>query len=131
VDADAGPVAVAVITCDGLVLLGRRRSPEPGISWVFPGGKLEPGERPEDAAVRETLEETGLRIRATGVIGQRVHPRTGVLITYVAATPTGQPDVISTADEMAEVHWVSSARARELMGDMFDAVRDHLDRSYG
>jgi hypothetical protein len=38
------------------------------------------------------LEETGLRVRATGVIASRVHPRTGVRIVYVALAPTGEDE---------------------------------------
>ena len=76
-------VAVAIVTSGSDVLVGRRRDGDP--PWTFPGGKIEPGEVPENAAVRETLEETGLQVRATGVIGSRVHPRTGVRIVYVAA----------------------------------------------
>src|SRR5215468_7702310 len=37
--------------------------------WVAPGGLIEPGEQPADAAIRETLEETGLNIRLTGIAG--------------------------------------------------------------
>lgn len=40
----------------------------------------------EEAAVREAIEETGLRVGSAGVIGGRVHPRTGVWIVYVGAT---------------------------------------------
>ena len=53
--------AVALIDIDGRVLLAQR--PE-GKSlaglWEFPGGKLEAGERPEDAIVRELREELGV-----------------------------------------------------------------------
>jgi 8-oxo-dGTP diphosphatase len=62
-------VAVAIVTSHLGVLVGKRR--DGGAPWTFPGGKIEPGESPEDAAVRETLEETELRVRATGVIGGR------------------------------------------------------------
>jgi 8-oxo-dGTP pyrophosphatase MutT (NUDIX family) len=58
-------VAVAIVTSSLRVLIGRRRDGTP--RWVFPGGKAEPGESPQDAAVRETGEETGLQIRVTGV----------------------------------------------------------------
>jgi 8-oxo-dGTP diphosphatase len=44
------------------VLLGRKRHGLGEGKWVGPGGKLEPGESATDAAVREVLEETGLRV---------------------------------------------------------------------
>jgi 8-oxo-dGTP pyrophosphatase MutT (NUDIX family) len=37
--------------------------------WVVPGGLIEPGEQPADAAVRETWEETGLTVEITGLLG--------------------------------------------------------------
>ena len=56
-------VAAALIDADGRVLVGQR--PE-GRSmagrWEFPGGKLEAGERPEQALVRELAEELGLTV---------------------------------------------------------------------
>jgi 8-oxo-dGTP pyrophosphatase MutT (NUDIX family) len=41
---------------------------------VFPGGKIESGESPEQAATRECLEETGLEVRVEHEIGRRNHP---------------------------------------------------------
>ena len=37
--------------------------------WVTPGGLIEPGEQPADAAVRETWEETGLLVEITAILG--------------------------------------------------------------
>jgi len=62
---------------DGRVLLGKRHgNPEKARSllngagtWTMPGGKLEFGEGFEDAARRETLEETGIRLKSVKVIG--------------------------------------------------------------
>lgn len=62
-DRHADPVHVTgsgVLTRDGAVLLLRHRLL--GI-WVQPGGHLEPGETPWEAARRETAEETGLEVR--------------------------------------------------------------------
>jgi 8-oxo-dGTP diphosphatase len=66
--------AVAVI-CDGpRALLSHRRDVD---LWDLPGGAVEVGETPWEAAVREAEEETGLRVeveRLTGVYGKRVEP---------------------------------------------------------
>jgi 8-oxo-dGTP diphosphatase len=45
-----------------LLLLRRRDGRYLGGQWDIPGGTVEPGERPQDAAVRECWEETGLRV---------------------------------------------------------------------
>jgi 8-oxo-dGTP diphosphatase len=106
-------VAVAVVTSGLGVLVGRRRDGNP--PWTFPGGKIEPGESPEDTAVRETLEETGLDVIPVRVLGQREHPATGTLISYVACMADGIARVASLR-ELAEVRWVPPGEADELTG---------------
>ncbi len=58
-------VAVALVDPDGRVLLAQR---PPGKSlaglWEFPGGKVEPGETPEVALIRELKEEIGIDVTA-------------------------------------------------------------------
>ncbi|MCX5358400.1 NUDIX hydrolase [Streptomyces sp. NBC_00124] len=51
--------AYAVCIQDGRVLLARHVPPEGGSSWTLPGGKVEHGEDPFDAVIREVTEETG------------------------------------------------------------------------
>jgi len=48
--------------------------------WVIPGGLIEPGEQPADAAVRETWEETGLTVEITGILG--VYGGSDLIVDY-------------------------------------------------
>ena len=58
-------VAVALLDPDGRVLLAQRPEGKAMAGlWEFPGGKVEPGERPEDALIRELDEELGIETRA-------------------------------------------------------------------
>ncbi|CUH64912.1 CTP pyrophosphohydrolase [Thalassovita gelatinovora] len=53
--------AVALIDADGRVLLAQRPSDKSMAGlWEFPGGKIEPGETPEHALIRELQEELGI-----------------------------------------------------------------------
>ncbi len=55
-------VAAALIVRDREVLIGQRRADQPmALLWEFPGGKIEPGESPQEALARELVEELGIR----------------------------------------------------------------------
>jgi len=55
-------VAAALIVRGGEVLIGQRRADQPmALQWEFPGGKIEAGESPEQALIRELDEELGIR----------------------------------------------------------------------
>lgn len=126
------PVATAIVTADGRVLVGRRNDGKP--PWTFISGEVEPGESPADAARREVKEETTLDVETGEVIGERVHPRTGRTMIYLAAQPTHGTEIfVGDEDELAEVRWVSLAEADELMAEygMFEPVREYLARELG
>jgi 8-oxo-dGTP diphosphatase len=56
-------VAVALVDVDGRVLIARRpEGKQLAGLWEFPGGKVEPGERPEAALIRELREELGIEV---------------------------------------------------------------------
>lgn len=56
-------VAVALIDVDGRVLIAQRpQGKQLAGLWEFPGGKVEPGERPEAALIRELREELGIEV---------------------------------------------------------------------
>ena len=56
--------AAALVDVDGRVLIGQRPEGKhlAGL-WEFPGGKVEPGERPEEALIRELDEELGIQVK--------------------------------------------------------------------
>ena len=128
---EPGPVVAAIVTSHLGVLVGKRQDGTP--RWTFIAGKIEPGESPADAAVREVKEETGLRIEAGRVIGRRVHPVTGRTMVYMAAHPTHGTEVfVGDEEELTEVRWVSLSEAEKLMNGMiFEPVQKYLKQALG
>jgi len=58
-----------ILDAQGRVLLVRRANPPAAGTWSLPGGRIEPGETPEQAVVREILEETALPTRVVAPLG--------------------------------------------------------------
>lgn len=124
------PVVAAIVTNGKRVLITARKDGKP--PWGFVTGEVEPGEHPEDAAIREVKEETGLEVRlvAGPAIGERDHPATARHIIYLAAKPVrGTRVAVGDEAELAEVRWVSLAEAEELLPGMFEPVRDYLAKT--
>jgi 8-oxo-dGTP diphosphatase len=95
-------VAGTIPEQDDRVLL-TRRSINPGRGlWTFPGGFVDFGETVTDAAVRETFEETGLRVELTGLHNVYTYPGAPVIIVYTARVVEG---TITTCHENDCVEW--------------------------
>jgi 8-oxo-dGTP diphosphatase len=94
-------VAGALFELDGGVLLVRRDI-EPGYGkWTFPGGFVERGERAEAAAEREVLEECGLRIDVTGILGLYTYEgQIPAIAVFTARVTGGEPEPL---DETMDV----------------------------
>ena len=129
--AEQRPAIVAAIVTSLLgVLVGKRNDGKP--PWTFIAGEVEPGEQPEDAAVREVKEKTGLEIEAGEIIGDRVHPHTGRTMIYMTGHPVRGTEVfVGDRAELAEVRWVSLTEAGELLPGMYEPVREYLARQLG
>jgi 8-oxo-dGTP pyrophosphatase MutT (NUDIX family) len=101
-----------------VLLLRRHRFVVDSWGWEVPAGRAEPGESPEEAAIRETVEETGWRpgpLRSLGAY----HPIPGAvdqtfhLFVADGAEQVGEPD----GDEAERVEWVSVDEVRTLLRD--------------
>ncbi|MER5613266.1 NUDIX hydrolase [Streptomyces sp. NPDC002215] len=123
-------ISTAIIADGERVLMIRRRVKEGKLSWAFPGGGIEAGETPEQAAVRETAEEVELEVKAVKVLGERVHPNTGRHMTYVACEPIAGEPAVGDEEEIAEVAWVAHADIPTYVPyGLFGPVQDYLDEA--
>lgn len=109
-------VAVAMLDGEGRVLLQQRPPGKPMAGlWEFPGGKIEPGERPEAALARELHEELGITLRVEDLspIAFASEPLAGrhlLLLLYGLRAWDGEP----AAHHATELRWVTPAEMRTL-----------------
>jgi len=99
-------VVAALVREAGRILMSRRRPDQamPNL-WEFPGGKVEPGEHPEAALVRELREELGCSIeieRIEEVVFHAYDDFDLYMLVYAARIVAGTPQAI----EVASFAWV-------------------------
>ncbi len=107
-------VSVCIRKAGKILLVKRGKHPYKGL-WSFPGGTQEPGETPEEAIVREALEETGLALKSFARLGS-VDINTGGgaeadrgmfhLTVFLCDEFEGTP---SAGDDAREIGWFSKA----------------------
>jgi 8-oxo-dGTP diphosphatase len=77
-------VAGVVVDAAGRVLLAQRPAHKHlGLKWEFPGGKVEAGEKPEDALQRELHEELGITIESLRPLPRFTHDYGAVVIEMI------------------------------------------------
>jgi 8-oxo-dGTP diphosphatase len=100
-------VAAALVRQDGGILLQKRpKGRSMAGLWEFPGGKIEDGETPEDALVRELSEELAVEIDASNLMpacfaSALIGDRPLLLLLYVCKKWSGEP----VAVESPELGW--------------------------
>ena len=108
-------VVGGVIRRGDLYLLGRRPlGKSQGGCWEFIGGKIEPGETPEQALARECMEEIALPVVNLRIRTEVTHayPDKTVHLTLIDCEP--EPDREPTAREHSELGWYTADEARSL-----------------
>jgi len=108
------PVVCAVIEREGLVLIAQRPPHKLlPLKWEFPGGKVEPGEDPAAAIIREIREELGCAITITRSLPPFTHDYKTVVIEMIPFVCALSPD--STAPhphEHTTIAWVPPVELR-------------------
>lgn len=109
-------VAVALVDGEGRVLLQQRAAGRAMAGlWEFPGGKVEAGETPEEALVREIAEELGLALDAAALVpaGFASAPLGGrhmILLLYLCREWRGEPAAL----DAAALRWATTGEMRGL-----------------
>jgi ADP-ribose pyrophosphatase YjhB (NUDIX family) len=122
-------VNVVVVNDADEILMIRRTDND---NWAVPGGAIDLGESVAQAAVRETVEESGIECELTGIVGIYSDPKHVLLYTsngevrqefsiVLTARPlSGQP---TPSSETSEVRWVPVSEVREYTMDRSMRIR--------
>ena len=103
-------VVGAIIRDGERYLVGQRAANKSqGGLWEFMGGKIEPGETPEQALARECREELGLEIENERILDSVIHdyPEKTIRLTLISCSP--KPGSVPQALEHQQIRWVTRA----------------------
>jgi len=113
----------------GAALILTRRSSKlrshPG-QWALPGGRIDPGETPEQTALREMREEIGLDLDEGAVLGRLDDfiTRSGFIMTPVVIWAGGDREFVANADEVDSIHRIPVTEFLRTDAPMLEATAD-------
>lgn len=99
-------VAALIRREDRFLICQRPKHKSCALLWEFAGGKIEPGETPEDALVRECREELDVAVRPLSVFAQVTHDYPDVrvhLTLFTAQLVSGEPKRL----EHRDIRWIT------------------------
>ena len=108
-------VVGAIIKDGGKYLVGQRAAHKTqGGLWEFMGGKIEPGETPEDALARECREELALEIEGARIVDSVIHeyPEKTIRLTLLECRP--KAGSVPQALEHQAIRWVTPEEMRTM-----------------
>lgn len=122
-------VAVAGGVASSVLLIRRGNEPFAG-QWALPGGFVDEGERPEDAARRELYEETGLRFEDTltlvDIYGDPGRDPRGWTVSAAYLAVLEDPSEVVGGDDAADARWFPLGALPPLAFDHHRIVADAL-----
>ncbi|MFC4944766.1 nucleotide triphosphate diphosphatase NUDT15 [Pseudonocardia sp. GCM10023141] len=126
-------VGVGAVVRDGDRLLVLRRAGAHGAgTWGLPGGHQEFGESPEQTAVREVAEETGLTVVATARLGFTDDPMLAIgrhyVTLFVACARRGGEARIMEPEKATDLAWLTPDELRARRGELFGPLAQYLDQ---
>ena len=109
----------------GIVLIERKNHPH---GWALPGGFVDEGETLEEAAVREALEETGLKVRLKTQLhaysGPKRDPRFHTVSVVFVATAEGEP--VGRDDAKRAAVFTEESLPEPIAFDHADILKDYF-----
>lgn len=114
-----------------------RRAVQPGLgNWDLPAGYLDPGESPEEAAVRETREEAGLEVVLERLIGVYTSRAANAVSAVFVARPLDPAAPVTIDAESSDHAWVTRSAVDEWLPrmafpSMAAALRDWAEGRQG
>lgn len=102
-----------IFDSNGLVLLREPKNHFDGYVWTFPKGRTDPGETPEQTALREVKEETGVDATIVSLLPGQYLGGTSVTRYFLMTAEVGAGGVAPDDKETASVKWMTPAEARQ------------------